>query len=199
MQPTARRRACQARQTLATAVHPAYVAQAMSNRARCAKSSHDLSADCVAYDQIVLNAMASSVLVVDGALRIRFANAAAEQLLGASRSVLLRRRLDDLLPFDSPLFDLLRRVQEEGHSVSDYGVDLPFNRGAARLVDLHVSPVPEMPGGTLVVLHPCSVAHRLNRQLGSRPRWRMRSRTRFRGSAARPSCSRPASPRTSGR
>ena len=109
--------------------------------------------------------MASSVLVVDGALRIKFANSAAEQLLGASHSVLLRRRLDDLLPFDSPLFDLLRRVQDEGHSVSDYGVDLPFNRGAARLVDLHVSPLPEMPGGALVVLHPCSVAHRLNRQL----------------------------------
>ena len=117
------------------------------------------------YDQIVLNAMASSVLVLDDALRIKFANSAAEQLLGASHSVLLRRRLDDLLPFDSPLFDLLRRVQDEGHSVSDYGVDLPFNRGAARLADLHVSPLPEMPGGTLVVLHPCSVAHRLNRQL----------------------------------
>jgi two-component system, NtrC family, nitrogen regulation sensor histidine kinase GlnL len=119
----------------------------------------------VTYDQIVLNAMASSVLVVDGALRIKFVNAAAEQLLGASRSVLLRRQLDDLLPFDSPLFDLMRRVQEEGHSVSDYGVDLPFSRGTPRLVDLHVSPLPEMPNGILVVLHPCSVAHRLNRQL----------------------------------
>ena len=54
----------------------------------------------------------------------------------------MRRRLDDLLPFDSPLFDLVRRVQEEGHSVSDYGVDLPFNRGAPRLVDLHVSAAP---------------------------------------------------------
>jgi two-component system nitrogen regulation sensor histidine kinase GlnL len=117
------------------------------------------------YDQIVLNAMASSVLVVDGELRIRFVNAAAEQLLGASRSLLVRRRLHELLPFDSPLFDLVRRVQEEGHSVSDYGVELPFNRGAPRLVDLHVSPLPEMPDGTLVVLHPCSVARRLNHQL----------------------------------
>ena len=119
----------------------------------------------MSYDQIVLNAMASSVLVIDGALRIRFVNAAAEQLLGASRSMLVRRQLEDLLPLDSPLFDLVRRVQEEGHSVSDYGVDLPFNRGAPRLVDLHVSPLPEQPHGILVVLHPCSVAHRLNRQL----------------------------------
>jgi two-component system nitrogen regulation sensor histidine kinase GlnL len=112
--------------------------------------------------------MASSVLVVDGALRIRFVNSAAEQLLGASSGVLGRRHLDQLLPFDSPLFDLIRRVREEGHSVSDYGVDLPFNRGAPRLVDLHVSPLPELPSSTLVVLHPCSVAHRLNRQLTHR-------------------------------
>jgi two-component system, NtrC family, nitrogen regulation sensor histidine kinase GlnL len=122
----------------------------------------------VAYDQIILNAMASSVLVVDAALRIKFVNSAAEQLLGASSGVLVRRRLDDVLPFDSPLFDLIRRVQEEGHSVSDYGVDLPFNRGAPRLIDLHLSPLPEMPSSTLVVLHPCSVAHRLNRQLTHR-------------------------------
>ena len=73
----------------------------------------------MAYDQIILNAMASSVLVVDGALRIRFVNSAAEQLLGASSGVLGRRHLDQLLPFDSPLFDLIRRVREEGHSVSD--------------------------------------------------------------------------------
>jgi two-component system, NtrC family, nitrogen regulation sensor histidine kinase GlnL len=119
----------------------------------------------VGYDQIVLNAMASSVLVVDGDLQITFVNSAAEQMLGASRSVLVRRRLDDLLPFDSPLFDLVRRVQEEGHSVSDYGVDLPFNRGTPRLVDLHVSALPEMPRDILVVLHPCSVARRLNHQL----------------------------------
>ena len=74
--------------------------------------SHERTA--VSYDQIVLNAMASSVLVVDGELRIRFVNSAAEQMLGVSRSVLVRRRLDDLLPFDSRLFDLVRRVQEAG-------------------------------------------------------------------------------------
>ena len=117
------------------------------------------------YDQIVLNAMASSVLVVDGEMRIKFVNAAAEQMLGASRSVLMRRRLDDLLPFDSPLFDLVRRVQEEGHSASDHRVDLPFNLGAPPPADLHVSAVPEMQRDILVVLHPCSVARRLNHQL----------------------------------
>ena len=155
----------------------------------------------MSYDQIVLNAMASSVLVVDGELRLRFVNSAAEQLLGASRGVLVRRRLHELLPFDSPLFDLVRRVQEDGHSVSDYGVDLPFNRGAPRLVDLHVSPLPEMPddtpGGAAPLLgrapaqSPAGPSRRRARRRGPRARrWRTRSRTRCPGSAARRSCSR---------
>jgi two-component system, NtrC family, nitrogen regulation sensor histidine kinase GlnL len=121
-----------------------------------------------AYERMILNAVASGVVALDGELRILFANSAAEQLLGASRALLDGRALDELLPFDSPLFDLARRVQEAGSSVSDYGVEVPFNRGAPRLMDLHVSPLAEAPAHIVVVLHPCSVAHRLNRQLSHR-------------------------------
>ncbi|MGH6887080.1 MAG: PAS domain-containing protein, partial [Geminicoccales bacterium] len=121
-----------------------------------------------AYERMILNAVASSVVALDGALRVVFANAAAEQLLGASRALLDGRALDELLPFDSPLFDLVGRVQQAGSSVSDYGVEVPLNRGAPRLMDLHVAPLAEAPGHIAMVLHPCSVAHRLNRQLSHR-------------------------------
>jgi two-component system nitrogen regulation sensor histidine kinase GlnL len=116
-------------------------------------------------ERMVLNAMASGVLVVDGEFRVVFVNPAAEQLFGASRAVLEQRPLADLVPDDSALFDLIRRVQLAGNSISDYGVELPLNRSLRRLVDLHVSPLAERPGHCLVVLHPCSVAHRLNHQL----------------------------------
>lgn len=118
------------------------------------------------FERMTLNAMASSVLAVDAALRVVLVNPAAEHLLGASR--LQRRALADLLPFDCPLFDLIRRVQLGGSSISDYGVALPLAHGAVRLVDLHVSPLAELPGHCVIVLHPCSVAHRLNRQLSHR-------------------------------
>jgi two-component system nitrogen regulation sensor histidine kinase GlnL len=121
-----------------------------------------------AHERMILNAIASSVLALDGELRVAFANSAAETLLGASSSLLAGRALDEIMPFDSPLLDLVRRVQEAGSSISDYGVEVPLIRGAPRLMDLHVSPLAEAPGHTAVVLHPCSVAHRLNRQLSHR-------------------------------
>ncbi|MCE3250575.1 MAG: sensor histidine kinase [Geminicoccaceae bacterium] len=87
------------------------------------------------FERMILNAMASSVLALDGGLRVVFVNPAAEQLFGASRTALENRPLAELVPFDSSLFDLIRRVQLAGNSVC------------------------------LAVLHPCSVAHRLNHQL----------------------------------
>jgi hypothetical protein len=119
-------------------------------------------------ERMILNAMPSSVLALDPGLAVRFVNPAAEQLFGASRTMLENRPLSDLIPFDSALFDLIRRVQLAGNSVSDYGVELPLNRSLTRLVDLHVSPVAEHEGHSLVVLHPCAVAQRLNRQLTHR-------------------------------
>ena len=146
-----------------------------------------------------------------GRCAIVFVNPAAEQLFGVSRAVLEARPLAELLPFDSPLFDLIRRVGEAGSGVSDYGIELLLGRGESHLVDVHVSPLDEQRGDHLVVLHPCSVAqpartssssHRARRALGRRagaPPWRTRSRTRSRASAARRSCWSAASARTSGR
>jgi two-component system, NtrC family, nitrogen regulation sensor histidine kinase GlnL len=121
-----------------------------------------------AHERMILNAIASSVLALDGELRVVFANSAAETLLGASSSLLAGRALDELVPFDSPLLDLVRRVQEASSSISDYSVEVPLVRGAPRLMDLHVSPLAELPEHIAVILHPCSVAHRLNRQLSHR-------------------------------
>jgi two-component system nitrogen regulation sensor histidine kinase GlnL len=127
-----------------------------------------MAGDHAGYAGTVLNAMPSAVLALDRGLRVAFVNPAAEQLFGASRAVLEGRPLVELLPFDSPLFDLLRRVGEKGSGVSDYGVELLLGRGVPHLVDVHVAPLDEQRGDHLVVLHPCSVAQRLNRQLSHR-------------------------------
>jgi two-component system nitrogen regulation sensor histidine kinase GlnL len=116
----------------------------------------------------VLNAIPSAVLALDRDLAIGFVNPAAEQLLGISRTVLEHKPLAELLPFDSPLFDLIRRVDDGGSGVSDYGVALLLARGETHLVDVHVSVLDEQRGDRLLVLHPCSVAQRLNRQLSYR-------------------------------
>ena len=121
---------------------------------------------------MILNAMASSVLVITPALRVAFVNPAAEQLLGVSRTMLKDLVLYDLMPEDSPLIDRIRRVQIDGSSISDYSVELPFAKESRHLLDLHVTPLADRQGDVLVLLHPCSVAHRLNHQLGHRGRAR---------------------------
>jgi len=147
----------------------------------CLKISHDTSRsaspnepnDASALNEaIILNAMASSILVVTPAMHLAFVNPAAEQLLGAGRAMLDDMPLNEIMPGDSPLIDRIRRVQIDGTSISDYSVELPFAKDKRHLLDLHVSPLAERPGHVLVLLHPCSVAHRLNHQLGHRGRAR---------------------------
>jgi two-component system nitrogen regulation sensor histidine kinase GlnL len=120
----------------------------------------------------IVSAAASSVLVIDAERRLVFLNPAAEQLFGASRSVLVNRPLTDVVPEDSSIFDLIRRVRVGGASVSDYAVELPLMRGLSRRVDIHISPMPEQIGQALIMLHPCSVAHDLNQRVNHRGRAR---------------------------
>ena len=121
---------------------------------------------------MILNAMPSSVLVVMHDLCAVFVNPAAEQLFGLSRTFINRTPLNQIMPEDSPLFDRIRRVQMEGSSVSDYGVELSFGRDINHFLDLHVSPLAESSGEVLVLLHPCSVAQRLSHQHSHRGRAR---------------------------
>lgn len=126
----------------------------------------------LAIEPMILNAMPSSVLVIASDLSVVFVNPAAEVLFGMSRTVMQGAALSDFMPEDSPMIDRVRRVQSEGSSVSDYGVELPFARDVTHLLDLHVSLLAERDGEVLVLLHPCSVAQRLNRQHGHRGRAR---------------------------
>jgi two-component system nitrogen regulation sensor histidine kinase GlnL len=124
--------------------------------------------DDLHLERMVLSVMPSGVLVIDERGAIAYVNPGAEPLFGLSQTMLEGRRLDDLIPPDSTLFDLLRRVEVVEGGVSDYGVRLPLRRGTTREVDLHVAPLVERPGWSVIVLHPCSVAQRLDRQLQHR-------------------------------
>jgi two-component system, NtrC family, nitrogen regulation sensor histidine kinase GlnL len=116
----------------------------------------------------ILAAMTSPVLVVDEALRLAFVNPAAEQLLALGRNQLQGRSLAEVLTYDSPLIDLIRRVQLHGVGISEYAVSLAGRRGEERVADLHVTPLAEAGGPVLAVLHPCSVARSLDQQLAHR-------------------------------
>lgn len=119
-------------------------------------------------EQAVLNAMPSPVLVADDRLRVGYVNPAAEQLFDQGAAVLRGRFLADLLTFDSPLIDLVRRVRAAGCTLSEYGMALVQPSGGVHAVDAHLGPLPDAPGEVVCVLHPCSVARRLDRRMAHR-------------------------------
>lgn len=117
---------------------------------------------------LLLQSIPSAVFAVDEHLHFRFANPAAEDLFGVSWNVLASRKLSELVARHATIVALIRQVQSSGSSISDYGVELALSRGETVAVDAHVSLVPELPELALIVLHPCSVARRLDQQISHR-------------------------------
>ena len=124
----------------------------------------------------ILDALPSSVLVLDAGGSILSLNPAAEQLFSASAGQLAGRAFGDLLAPHSTLAALVRQVALERVSVSEYGFALALAKGRGAEVDAHVLPMGEPQadtgdgdgGAILVLLHRCSIAQRLDRHLAHR-------------------------------
>src|SRR6516225_4059620 len=117
----------------------------------------------------VLNALPHPVVVVAADGKVIDANAAAEAFFEMSAPFLRRYLLRDLVPFGSPLLELVEQVRARGAAVNEYKVDLgtPRNPGE-RLVDLHVAPLPERPDHVVVMLQERTIADKMDRQLTHR-------------------------------
>lgn len=113
----------------------------------------------------VLNALASSVVVVDGENNIRRVNQAAEQLLRGSAGYLCTKSIDDLLPYGSPVLGLIDQARRFGSIVAEYDVTLETPRIGTHSVDVQASPVAEEPGAVAVVIQLRSIAEKINNQL----------------------------------
>ena len=117
----------------------------------------------------ILNALPHPVIVVDEAGRFRFANSDAEQFFSAGAAYLARKRLQDFVPGDSPMFSLVEQARTEAARISEYRVDVSSPRlGGERLVDLYVSAMPEAPELVVVMIQQRSIAEKMDRQLTHR-------------------------------
>ena len=111
----------------------------------------------------IANALPMPVLVVDSAQQLVFVNPAAEQFFGSGAGLLLKHKLEDLIPFGSPLPGLIAQARARGASVGERTLDLSTPRNGERLADVTVTPV----GGdaVLITLQERSLAQRIDRQL----------------------------------
>ena len=119
--------------------------------------------------QIVLNTIRRPVIMVGADGFITYANADAEDFFRSSANVLSRNALSKLVPFGSPLLQLVEQVQERRSPVNEYRVDVSSPRlGVEKVVDLYAAPVPEFPGSVVVMFQERSMADKIDRQMTHR-------------------------------
>lgn len=117
----------------------------------------------------VLDALPNPLIIIDEAERICFANGAAESFFQASRQMLTRQRLPDIVPFASPVLGAVAQTRHTASTVNEYAIAVGTPRlGGERVVDLQAALMTEDPRFVLVILLERSMAHKIDRQLTSR-------------------------------
>src|SRR5579872_967669 len=90
----------------------------------------------------VMNALAQPLLAVDGQGEVIEVNAAAETFFDMGRATLLRSRLTDLIPSDSPVLGLVAEALDNRATVNGYKIDISTARtGNRNDVDVFVAPL----------------------------------------------------------
>ncbi len=113
----------------------------------------------------IVAALPMPVLLVGPADEILFVNPAAEQFFDLGAGLLVRQHLKDVIPFGSPLVQVMAQARERGGTIGERDVDLSTPRLGERLADVTVTPLPASDGIALMALQQRGFAHRLDRQL----------------------------------
>ena len=117
----------------------------------------------------LLNALPYPILTVGPEGRVADANAASEGFFEMSHAMLVRRRLEEILPFGSPLLGLVDYVRKQGVTVNEYRVDLGTPKiGLERIVDIHACPAPGDSEVVIIMLQERTIADKMDRQLTHR-------------------------------
>ena len=94
----------------------------------------------MADEPIVLDSLATAVVAIDHAMRIRYVNNAAEQLLGVSARKVVGQRLTRALTIPDSLFGRIRETLQNGQPFTDRHVTVEPHGRDPQVVDLSLSP-----------------------------------------------------------
>ena len=124
------------------------------------------AAEAVKLRASLLMAIPNPLITIDGEGGIIFVNAAAENFFQASERTLRRYGLEGIVPFSSPLPELITQVREMAATVNEYDVTVGTPRtGGERKVDLQAAFVPDVAGAVILQIWPRSMAQKIGRQL----------------------------------
>jgi two-component system nitrogen regulation sensor histidine kinase GlnL len=105
------------------------------------------------------------ILLIGTRGELLYVNPAAEVFFDMGAGLLLRQKLSDLLPFGSPLLQLVQQARERGASIAERNVDLTTPRLGERLADATLTPASAPEGAIVVLLQERTLAQRIDRQL----------------------------------
>ena len=109
----------------------------------------------------ILDSLSYPVLLLDTEARFVWLNHVAEDFFQRSHSRLIGRQLEDLLPADSGIFPLLRRVFASGRSIHDQNIELASPKIGRHLVDVQMALIETDKSLCCVSLQPRSLAEKL--------------------------------------
>jgi two-component system, NtrC family, nitrogen regulation sensor histidine kinase GlnL len=117
----------------------------------------------------VLNALAQPLLTVDAQGLVIDVNVAAETFFDMGRSMLVRSRLTDLIPSDSPVLALVADALSNRATVNGYKIDISTPRTGDRdAVDVFIAPLPQTDDAVAIMLQERAIAEKIDRQLTHR-------------------------------
>lgn len=118
--------------------------------------------------ETILNAIASTIMVISNDNNICYLNNAGEQFFQSSVSHLTGQDISYLIPADSPILAVLKQVKNSGTAVSEYGLPLETPRIGDHLVNVYANPLPDHPDFIILAIQERSIAATIDRQLTHR-------------------------------
>ncbi len=119
-------------------------------------------------EDLILNSLPDSIVVVDGQNQITYVNYAAEQLFFSGAKLLLSRTLEDVVSFDSPLVSIVNQSRQSKTMSSEYDIILGSPKHSDKRVDIHVSSLIDGDGEVVIQLQERSIAQKISQQLSHR-------------------------------
>ena len=118
----------------------------------------------------ILAGLPQPVIVLGRDKKVQYANFAAEEFFSQGLNLLRTRKLEDIIPFGSPLVGLVEEVFRSGSTINEYEVDLGTPRTGRKLMtDVQVGLVNyDGREEAVMIIQKKSIASKIDRQLTHR-------------------------------
>lgn len=117
----------------------------------------------------ILNSINHPIIMIDDNNKFIYANWAAETFLSSGQGNLLKHKIEDFVPFASPLLSLIEQARERSSPVNEYRVDISSPKlGRDKLADLYVAPYALGSNEIVIMFQERTMTDKIERQLSHR-------------------------------